>query len=274
VSDRSVSGVFIEGSKGPLFVVARRPRSGPIRGTLLVVPPFAEEMNKCRRMITETLQALASRGFASVVPDLHGTGDSDGDFVAGTWHVWRDDIARASSWSCSQGLPVTAILGIRLGSALAADCVASGSLAPVERAVLWQPVCNGERFLTQFLRLRMAASLMEDKKEALDELRARLRSGQSLEVAGYCLSSELAEGLSKVRTEATIGRLARSLHWMEVGNPEAQTSPATTAVLRQIRATAGSIEFTRLVGEPFWSSTEIVVIPSLVAATCHAIASP
>jgi exosortase A-associated hydrolase 2 len=187
--------------------------------------------------------------------------------------VWRDDIARASSWSHSQGRAVTAILGIRLGCALAADCVASGSLAPVERAVLWQPVFNGERFLAQFLRLRMAANFMEDKKESLDELRARLRSGQSLEVAGYCLSSELAEELSRLRTEATIGRLARSLHWMEVGDPEAQTSPATTAVLTQIRASASAIELTRFVGEPFWSTTEIVVIPSLVAATCHAIAA-
>jgi hypothetical protein len=114
---------------------------------------------------------------------------------------------------------------------------------------------------------------MEDKKESLDELRARLRSGESLEVAGYCLSSELAEELSRLRTEATIGRLARSLHWMEVGDPEAQTSAATTAVLSQIRASAGSIELTRFVGEPFWSSTEIVIVPSLVAATCHAIAS-
>ena len=52
MSRRSVSGQFIDGAKGPIFVLAREPAAG-VRGCVLVVPPFAEEMNKCRRMVTE-----------------------------------------------------------------------------------------------------------------------------------------------------------------------------------------------------------------------------
>ena len=54
-----------------------------------MVPPFAEEMNKCRPMVTEVALGLAESGIASIVPDLYGTGDSGGDFSEGDWETWQ-----------------------------------------------------------------------------------------------------------------------------------------------------------------------------------------
>ena len=116
---------------------------------------------------------------------------------------------------------------------------------------------------------------MDDHRESLGELRTRLRAGQSLEVAGYTLSAGLARELSEVSTDSTIGGLAKSLHWMEVArDPQAGTSAAAAGVLAHIRASGESVEFAKFSGEPFWSSTEIVVNPSLIAATCQALGPP
>ena len=93
-----ISGHFVQSGKGPIFVLRRVP-VGPVAGTVLVVPPFAEEMNKCRRIVTEVALGLADRGVATLVPDLHGTGDSAGDFAEADWATWCGNLADAVEWS-------------------------------------------------------------------------------------------------------------------------------------------------------------------------------
>ena len=80
MSRTTFSGEFVAGTKGPIFVLLRKPLVPP-RGCVLVVPPFAEEMNKCRRMVTELAIRLAEQGIATLQPDFYGTGDSAGDFT-------------------------------------------------------------------------------------------------------------------------------------------------------------------------------------------------
>jgi pimeloyl-ACP methyl ester carboxylesterase len=45
------------------------------------VHPFAEEMNKSRRMAALQSRALAAQGYAVLQIDLFGCGDSGGDFA-------------------------------------------------------------------------------------------------------------------------------------------------------------------------------------------------
>jgi hypothetical protein len=45
------------------------------------VPPFAEEMNKSRRMIAEVGRRLEGSGVGMLLVDLFGTGDSEGEFA-------------------------------------------------------------------------------------------------------------------------------------------------------------------------------------------------
>jgi hypothetical protein len=58
VTGARLTGHFIAGPKGPIFVLLREPPDAS-RGCVIVVPPFAEEMNKCRRMVTEVAVGLA-----------------------------------------------------------------------------------------------------------------------------------------------------------------------------------------------------------------------
>jgi exosortase A-associated hydrolase 2 len=267
VSQQRVSGQFIAGTKGRVFVLLRQPQTQS-RGCVLVVPPFAEEMNKTRRMITEVATQLVERGVAVVLPDLSGTGDSGGDFSDATWQTWSGDVISVERWSSAQGHPVTGVLAIRLGCALAVEALASGELSSVTRSVLWQPVFEGDRCLVQFLRLRIAANLANDIKESVGELRRRLDAGETLEVAGYRLSGQLAADLSSLDPPSVLPPGLGEVAWLEiVREAGGLLAVPSNALIERTRAQGGQVSEQAVVGEPFWMSTEIVVVPQIVSAT-------
>jgi exosortase A-associated hydrolase 2 len=267
----AITAQFLGEPERRIFVLLRRP-PGVARGCLLVVPPFAEEMNKSRKMVNDVGQAAAEHGLATVVPDLFGTGDSEGDFGDATWAGWRDDLGTTSRWTAGQGLPVTHILGIRLGAALAAHAIERQVLPAVRCSVFWQPALDGERLLTQFLRLRVAAALMEqDRKETVAELRAKFAAGEAVDVAGYTISARLAADLDATKVTTLPPGLGH-LHWMEVVRDEQGALPAASQSLMS-RAQDGGlpVETALFRGEPFWSATEIVRNPPLVQAAVAAV---
>ena len=240
---------------------------------MLIVPPFAEEMNKSRKLLTDVSQGLAARGVATLLPDLYGTGDSEGEFVEADCDGWIDDLTRTVTWAAAEGVPVVAMLCVRSGCLLGAR-IARQLESSLRRTVFWQPVTDGERFLTQFLRLRVAATMMDEaRKESAADLRKRLQSGESLEVAGYELSGRLAEQLAALRLAPDLTASLGKLEWLEiVRNTEASLSGAAqeivaTAIQAGVAITTGTV-----VGEPFWSSTEIVRVPQLVARTLDSLA--
>lgn len=263
----AMTGHFLEGSLGQIFVLSRWPNVRPT-GTVLIVPPFAEEMNKCRRMMTEASLGLVEHGYCTVLPDLFGTGDSTGEFQEATWDAWQNDLGVVARWMASRGHPPEAILAIRLGSALASSAVESGRLQSVKRSVLWQPVWDANRYLTQFLRLRVAASLAESRRETVAELRARLHAGETLEVAGYPLSGRLAADIDGIAAPAEFPEILGDVLWLEVvGSEGAPLSSAASTFASTGENRVPRISLKSSVGEPFWSSTEIVVNQSLVAQT-------
>lgn len=239
---------------------------------MLVAPPFAEEMNKCRRSITTLSLLLCRHGIATVVPDLYGTGDSEGEFGAADLPTWSKDLNAAGEWAETLGCRPTTLLAIRLGAAIAAHALSDRTLQPFERTVLWQPVWDGDRFLTQFLRLRIAAGLMEDRKESVAELRRRINDGEPLEVAGYELSSTLFRELSSLKSDALPASLGRLL-WCEVGRgPTEGLSAGSRQKADRYAKSHGpvAVRTEAFDGEPFWMSTETVVNAALLEATCRA----
>ena len=153
-------GHFIDGGAGRIFLTEHGPRdAGSVATALLILPAFAEEMNKSRRMYTLLAAELAARGTVTVVLDYQGCGDSEGDFEDARWSNWERDVRCAIDW-IREGfgeLPL-ALLGHRLGAALALTA-ATAPTARIERLLWWQPVLQGQQFLTQFLRLRIAGGL-------------------------------------------------------------------------------------------------------------------
>lgn len=254
-------------------VLVRAP-AGPARGCVLVVPPFAEEMNKCRRMIAEAAHALAVQGVASVIPDVHGTGDSEGDFSDADWNAWIEDLSLTGAWCRSNGMPLSAVLALRLGAVLAAEAIRAGAIDGIRQSVLWQPVFDGRRFMAQFMRQRVAVSRLQyDKAESMEDIRAMLAAGEIVEVAGYGIRARLVDAIEKIAVPPVHVRGFGRMVWMELVRDTAAELPAPAAsMVRALREQGSDIEVMTFTGEPYWAATEITVNAAVVAATVNVLA--
>jgi exosortase A-associated hydrolase 2 len=249
------------------------PAAGPCRGAVLYVHPFAEELNRSRRMAALQARALAALGYGVLQIDLHGCGDSEGDFVDARWDSWKRDLDAAASWLDARvGQPLT-VLGLRLGAALALDHARSTARAPAA-LILWQPVLAGHAFMTQFLRLRVAGDMLSNGRDAragTAALRAALARGETLEVAGYELHPELMQAIDALEPSALAPR-AIPVRWFEVvaasGRPLA---PATIDIADSWRAAGVTVEIQQVIGQPFWATQETSDCPALLTATCDAL---
>ena len=264
MSATRLSAAFLTGQRGRILAVLRRPEKAASAG-VLIVPPFAEEMNKSRHLFTEVGNALADLGIASVVVDLYGTGDSEGDHADADWDVWKAELATAVAWCRTENIEITRLLAVRLGCALGCEAARDHGWQ-FERALFWQPVLNGSRALDQFLRLRVAATMMQkDGKETTSGLRERLKAGESVEVAGYELTGRFAGQMDRVDLPAVLGTNLGAVRWVEIVR-SAQAAPPTPAVkaVEQARLAGVTVDLHALEGEPFWSSVEIVRNRALV----------
>lgn len=264
---KTVSGHYIQGGSGLIFILSRQPLQS--RCAVLVVPPFAEEMNKCRRMIAVLSHRLLANGVAVVMPDLFGTGDSGGDFSDGSWTGWQEDLRNVQAWCDRRGLDLSGLLAVRFGAALAVSAVTSGRLRGFERTVLWQPVFDGARLMTQFLRVRVASTLASGgQRESVADLRGRLAAGETIEVAGYGLAGRLASELDTVKPPECWPTAFGRTRWLEVIRDDVDPGPPPgLAMAEHLRHLGAEIEFKAFRGAPFWSSTEIVVDEELTHAS-------
>jgi exosortase A-associated hydrolase 2 len=261
---------FLEGSKGPIFAT-HHPAAGTRhrRFGLVYVPPFAEEMNRVRRMAALQARSLAKLGVDVLLLDPFGTGDSAGEFGDARWDTWRDDVGTAIAWLDSRTDTQVGLWGARLGALLAAD-VAAMQPERITRLILWQPVLDGDRYLTQFLRLRVAATMDAGAdRETTKELRARLSRGMPIEIAGYELAPELADSISSRQLQTCMERLdGLPISWLEVaGQDEAALTPQSQQVVNGLRERGHQLATIAVRGEPFWATQEITLAPNLLQAT-------
>jgi uncharacterized protein len=237
--------------------------SCPVQGTVILVPAFAEEMNRCRRMTALTARRLAGQGWRVWMRDLLGCGDSSGDFGDASWQAWMDDLnALVDDVPTGERLW---LWGVRAGALLIPDLL---SRRPDADLLLWQPAMSGRTALTQFLRLKTASAAIagKDRIEA-KTLRERLLAGQAQEVAGYTISPSLAAGFdasSLDLPETYCGRIA----WLEVAAVEpASLAPAGDGLRARWNARGIALEAEAVSGLQFWQTQETAECAALVDAT-------
>ncbi len=269
-----------KGALGQRFALHHAPHTGPAQGLVVYIHPFAEEMNKSRRMAAMQSRALASAGFAVLQIDLLGCGDSAGDFGDATWSAWIADVVHACHWlrqrhqvRASQPCePPLWLWGLRAGCLLAVE--AARQLDGDCRFVLWQPTPSGKLVLQQFLRLKLAGELLGGQaKSMMHSMRAQLSAGQAVQIAGYTLQPDLCHGLEKATLDVP-PRPGR-VEWLEVSaGAGVGLSPASEAVATQWEQAGWSVRTRSVAGPAFWQSTEIEDAPALLAATLEAVAKP
>jgi exosortase A-associated hydrolase 2 len=254
---------------GPRFVLSHRPAQRSARGAVVLAPPFAEEMNKCRRMVALAARALASDGWHVIQTDLFGCGDSAGEFAEAGWAEWVADLRRVVESQRAASREIW-LWGVRAGGLLLPPLLEA---LPTANVVLWQPALDGAQVMNQFLRLRTSAGLFDgapapDRKE----LRERLLRGEPLEVAGYVLSPRVANEMAAAHLDLPPSFGGRVV-WFEVGDDvDEAPSGRAASVLQSWRARGYDIAFECIEGAPFWQTVEIAEVPALVERTVSALA--
>lgn len=263
---------FFQGVQGRLFALSYRP--SPLqarRHGVLIAPPFAEEMNKSRRMLSQQARLLAEDGYLTLLPDLYGTGESEGEFGDASWAGWCDDLMGGYRWLLENGAERVSVVAQRVGALLVSALIREKGVA-LDRLVLWQPVVSGEVFLNQFLRLRLAAEMTKGgpDRSSVALIRQEMADQGAVEVAGYTLNAALAQPLGDSRLELTADSFAGELHWCElVASEERAVTVVTQRALDGLQGGGVRCELHKVVGHHFWGATEIEDVPALLKTTCR-----
>lgn len=265
---------FLTGSFGDIFCSFIMPSDNKaVTRAVVFFPPFAEEMNKSRRMVTLQAERLANLGLACLIVDLYGTGDSQGDFGEASWEIWLDNMQTALHWLVAQGITRVTYWGLRLGALLALQSVNSTTLA-VEKIVLWQPVSRGDTVMTQFLRLRLAADLMTNgQKITPKDLRDTLTAGHAVEVAGYTLAPALVTAIDGLDITPLAQPGMPDIEWIELLPSEQRPMGAVSRkVIDSWQQSGMNVRTHCVIGESFWVTPEITTVPNLLTITSDLIA--
>jgi len=229
---------------------------------VLVVHSLFEEMNKSRAVVARIARAVGAAGVETLVVDPFGTGDSAGDLDDADYATWVSDLG-----AIAERFRPDAILAIRAGALMVSEALAArDGLCPLSRLVLVNPVPSGDTFLGQFLRLRIAANKFAGIAETQDDLMARLRAGETVEVAGYPLTRRVSDGLAAARVVPPSAGKVDRIEVVEVG-PSPRTSPSRPmgAIVDAAREAGTECGWSAVVDERFWATTELARAEAVVA---------
>lgn len=219
-------------------------------------------------MVTLLAQNLARHGLGTLVVDLYGTGESDGEYVDARWETWIDDIHRATGWLEAQPGACLALLGIRLGFPLAV-CAAREDKTP-RALIAWQAIVDGKSYFTQFMRMKIAANMdrTDIPKETSGGMRAQLAAGSSIEIAGYEISPELGNALDGLKLADLLPPEASKVIWLEkTAGEENPLSPASEKLIETWQRAGRAPELMPFDGPAFWALHERFLSPDLVTKT-------
>lgn len=188
---------YLPADSGQLFCLHYLPADNAV-AHVLFFPPFAEELNRSRHIMSLTAAQLAAKGYSVLIVDLFGTGDSEGDLIDACWAVWKRDMLQAIDYLQQQKneIPVN-FLTIRLGALLALDILNDSShTVDINHFIAWQPVINTAKYIKQFLRLQLAANLLNNNSvKSTELLKQKIYEQGSLEISGYPLSARLMDDI-------------------------------------------------------------------------------
>ncbi|WP_051685695.1 alpha/beta fold hydrolase [Rheinheimera texasensis] len=254
---------YIQGGQGLWLLTHWRAANNST--ALLILPPFAEEMNCCRRvfatlatmLVTTDTAATSGKGIDCFLPDFYGTGDSEGDFHNISLQQWRQDVL--SFLPQLAGYQQVHVLGCRFGAALLLDWLSDiRQILPFGQVMLWQPQLDARRFWQQLQRLQQFGE-PGGQADASAANTATIPA-ETLYVAGYEIPLSLQSEALALNSQLPAD--VSQLYWFE-STLSGQLSPASL----KLQQNHPELLMQALNGQPYWLSQEPVDNQALLDAT-------
>ena len=213
------------GGSGEEFALVAGPDDPTAR--VLVVPALFEEANRTRRMLVETIRALAEAGVVGVLPDLPGCNESLAPLDRQTLGDWRAAMAAASVH-----FSATHVLTLRGGVLLVPDGLPGWQFEPI----------GGAQAIRPMFRARTVAAREEGRAETMDGLLAEGRE-QGIELAGYRLGAAMVRELESAKaadyggqTVLRLEELGGAALWLrsEPGEDADLSAALATRIIKEI----------------------------------------
>lgn len=240
------------GEAGEKHFILQFRSSGAPRGHIVYIPPFGEEMNRCRAHVAQQARDFAASGYHCTLLDFYGTGDSEGELQDASLARWHENIQLTLQFLVAEEPAPVILWGVRLGGIIAAEYANTGTV-DIAGLLLWQPVSSGKRYVTQLLRQRVASLVNAGRAaETTAEIRARIASGDSVEIAGYVVADPLISDIEQASLSAQAVRCP-SIYWLENIEQEGDAlSTASNKAVTALREAGSAVDVHLFTGPPIW----------------------
>jgi exosortase A-associated hydrolase 2 len=260
-------------TSGRLFCLKTSYEQSDCRHVVLLIPPFAEEMNKSRKMMSLLLSKVVSDTTSGYLFDLFGTGDSEGEFAEASWETWQANLISMFEFvAAHDAVKTVSVVALRTGALLFNSTLAELANVPLAHKLssihYWNPVFNPSLFIGQFLRLKLAANMMrgDGPKQSVKELRQQLLEDGELEVAGYTLNNKLIESMEEATINIPMRFADIPLHFYEL-SALSQITPGLAKKISEVSTNEQLCSRYVVDGPQFWSTQEIAISEPLLALT-------
>ena len=243
------------------------------RKAVIFVPPFAEEMNRSRRMYVLCARLLAGIGIDCVCFDYAGTGDSEGKWGSFSIVDWQENLKDVYQSVCQTGISDISLIGVRFAALQIAHTLAAAELK-INKCVLWDPIESGETYMRQLIRMKIAAAMAEEsKKISTKDVLAEVEEQGSIEIGGYLLTDTMINTINELSLSGTIDKLiaATDLHWMTLSRVNREGAATTPACVPKDLVDKLSMHLIR--DTKFWMQQEVTISPLLLRSTCNLFAN-
>lgn len=197
-------------------------------------------------------QALVDRGIGVIRFHYVGEGNSEGERSGMTFSSLCEDAAAVLDHAEFVGFSEFAVLGTRVGALVAAATVSSRPGVPL---VLWEPVTEPRRFITEALRARRMSQMAQGDAGSTTDWRQELEEKGMLDLVGYELYPPLLESLERVDLLSALGTEPRRAFIVRFrGKPGASDPLAEALRERGISVESDILELS----ESWWFHSETV----------------
>lgn len=239
---------------------------------IILVPPFAEEMNRSKRMYVLCARLLANAGLHVICFDYSGTGDSSGEWGEFSYQDWVNDLKTVYDYALKTTSDVD-FIALRFGALLLTDAIL-GKFVSANKCIFWDPLESGEVLTRQLVRIKIAAAMADNsKKITSQEVMQSMYDIGHLESGGYHITQSMFDEISTKKLADNISKLltVASVHWMASGKFKAGENKWLANSFKSDDLDSDlakrSLSMHPVNDVKFWMQQEVTISPKLLQLT-------